>query len=300
MSKCILIGATGFLGRDLLSELIKQEEEIHVVEHKEKINTSDHYKIIKGGISALSTELINKLKPDLVFHCARPVMPGLRWAGRKIAAQWAARLNRSLIRSMQRCDLYPKLIFASGSLMYGNNPYPRDEESVLDPISFARQYAKGEKPLLETCNDKKFPVQILRFPWLLGKGSWFGWFYLDSIRKHQAIPLFGDGQNKMHFLDVKDAAALMYRYAKQAKTPGLYNVYSDQLLTQAAFVEKVSKVFGVESKDHKQIFSHGIEKEALEAFHSNIELSSVYTEILESFKYRSVEENLKRIRDDSK
>ncbi len=292
MSRYILIGGSGFLGAHVLEELIRQGEEIHVVEHRNKIPESTQYKIIPGGISSLHTAFLDKLKPDVIFHCARPRIPSLRWAGRKFAAGIAARLNKKLLKSLQRCTLHPRLVFASGSLMYGNHEYPREESDELNPISFARQYYKGEIPLLSACKKKEYPVQVLRFPWLLGNASWFKWFYQDNIEKKQAIPAFGDRQNMMHFLDVRDAAALMVRYARKAPCPNIYNIYSEHLVKQEEFLKILSGKFHAEIKDYQEVFDGSIENEALEAFTSNIILKTDYREILDQFKFRTLDESL--------
>ncbi|MDZ7742142.1 MAG: NAD(P)-dependent oxidoreductase [Bacteroidota bacterium] len=295
MSRCILIGGSGFLGRHVLEELIREQAEVHVVEHREKIPESSDYKIIPGGISSLHTGFLDKLKPDVIFHCARPTNPSLRWAGRKMAAGIAAGLNKRLLKSLQRCKLHPKLVFASGSLMYGNHEYPREESDELNPISFARQYYKGELPLVNACRRKEYPIQVLRFPWLLGDGSWFKWFYLENIDKKQAIPAFGEGQNMMHFLDVKDAATLMVGYARKAPFPRIHNIFSEQLMKQEEFLDILAGKFHADIRDYREVFDGGIEKEALEAFTSNIILRTEYPDILDQFKFRSLDESLENI-----
>jgi nucleoside-diphosphate-sugar epimerase len=292
MNTAILIGGTGFLGSHLLNVLLRRHEEVYVVEHKKKIENVQELRVISGGIKALNSGIINNIRPDVIFHCARPTVPRLQRAGRKIAAYKAKMLNKRLLNELKKSDVQPNLVFASGSLMYGNSKEAHNEHSELNPISFARQYFKGEKPFMSACLGNDYPVQILRFPWILGDGSWFKWFYMDVMKKYRAIPSFGDMKNTMQFIDVYDAAELMHLYAIKAPAPGFYNVFSDQILQQEDFVNMLSQIFRLPVQSHEEIFTEQLEKEALEAFTSNIILNTNYPNILNKYAFKSLNESL--------
>jgi len=294
MRKVVIIGATGFIGSHLLQDLLQHEIQIFAVEHKQKLLNTPELKIIKGGIQAVTSSLINNIKPDVVFHCARPTMPKIRRFGRAFSARVAAYYNRKLIKSLKNSEHKPLLVFASGSLMYGTGEEPFDENSPLHPISFARQYQKGEKPLLDVVTKTSYPLMLLRFPWLLGNGSWFKWFYLEQIRKYNSIPVFDEGLNKMHILDIYDAVKLMQKYAFELSESGVYNLFGREPILQKYFAEKVADVFKAEKKPYPELFQN-IENEGLEAFTSNIELVTIYPKILQSFKFIPLAQSLKRI-----
>jgi len=292
MNTILLIGGTGFLGSHLLNVLLKNHEDIYVVEHKKKIKDVKELRVIRGGIKALNSGMINKIRPDVIYHCARPTVPKLRKAGRKIAAYKAEKLNSRLLNELKKSKVQPSLVFASGSLMYGNSKEAHNEHSGLNPISFARQYFKGERPLVSACFRNDYPVQILRFPWILGDGSWFKWFYMEAMKKYRAIPSFGDMKNTMQFIDVHDAAELMRLYATKAPAPGIYNVFSDQSLRQEDFVKMLSKIFRLPVKNYEEIFTKQLEKEVQEAFASNIVLNTSYPDILDKYTFKSLHESL--------
>ena len=292
MNTAILIGGTGFLGSHLLNVLLRNNEDVYVVEYRKKVENVKESRIISGGIKALNSGMINNIRPDVIFHCARPTVTKLQRAGRKIAAYKAEMLNKRLLNELKKSNVQPNLVFASGSLMYGNSKEAHNEHSELNPISFARQYFKGEKPLMSACLRNDYPVQILRFPWILGDGSWFKWFYMHVMKKYRAIPSFGDMKNTMQFIDVHDAAELMRLYAIEAKAPGFYNVFSDQILRQEDFVNLLSKIFRLPVKNHEEIFTKPLEKEALEAFASNIILDTNHPDILKKYTFKPLHESL--------
>jgi len=295
MEKVLVIGGSGFAGRHLVAELKFKGIEIYAIEHHHALAETEKIRIVRGGIKAVDRKLIDAIRPDVVFHLARPTFPRLRKAGRILAARYAARLNRRLIKELEHAINPPTLVFASGSLMYGPSPEPATEDQPLRPFSFARQYIPGEMPVLEALRKSRISVKIIRFPWLLGQGSWFEWFYLKTMREKHAIPLFGKGDNQMEIIDVQDAVKLMLRYADDQVGKGVYNILSSGAITQLDFVSKLNLLTGYPVKDHRELFSGKIEKEAVEAFTSTIVLATKYPEIPAGFHYTPLHESLKRI-----
>ncbi len=299
MKRVILTGSNGFLGNRVLHALLEDNIETLAVENRHPILLEGNYQKIKGGTAAITTKLIDDFKPDAIIHCARPTISRFKRTGRKIAARKAASINRKLLRHIQNSNQKPKLVFASGSLMYGNHAQPHDENSPLRPISYARQYYRGEIPINRAATNDEPCVIILRFPWLLGNGSWFKWFFIETIKKHRAIAGIGSMDNQMEIIDVDDAGKLMMEYARSVESSGIYNIYSKKPVSQAAFVKATSIEFNVPVKAYSDIFKQKMEKEAIEAFSSNILLKSGYNDILAGFKFTSLEDTLKKIRNET-
>jgi nucleoside-diphosphate-sugar epimerase len=295
MRNIILIGASGFVGSRVLKELLKEEVVIYALKNKSKIPSNEKIKVIDGGIKALDAQKLREIKPEYIFHCARPTFSRLRKLGRKIAAQKAYSLNKNLIRQIKKSGIQSKLIFASGSLAYGNNTGIIDEKTPLNPISYSKDYIKGEFPITKDKGNENLTILTIRLPWMIGIGSWFQWFYLNNIKSSEQIPLFGSGKNIMSLMDVEDAARLMISYAKKMNDTRAYNVFSPFQLTQEDFANRVQQVLGGAIVDHKKIYPK-LEKAALEAFQSNIQLATNYPKILNNYNFTSIEETLKRLK----
>jgi nucleoside-diphosphate-sugar epimerase len=295
MRTVIIIGSTGFLGSAVLKNLLDRPYHVFVVEHKQPIKPIENITVIKGGISGLTSSKLKEINPEFIFHCARPTLPFFKKWGRILAAEKARFLNNQLLKNLDKSGLNTHLIFAAGSLSYGNSSLPHSEKSLLNPLSFAKQYIRGETPFLKDFSETKFSVLVLRFPWLLGTGSWFSWFYLKNINEKNKIPLFGKGENKMSIIDSMDAANLMVRYAEKKLASGVYNIYSPHLPYQLEFAQMVAQQFNCEITDFKHLYPNGLEQSALEAFHSNIILTSDYIEILQAYPFKSITETLKKL-----
>jgi len=296
MHTVIVIGGSGFLGSRVLQELIRKGYRIFATQNKSQLPKHPQVIPVEGGISALNATIIQQIKPSAIFHCARPTFPRLRKWGRLLAAEKAGRLNNRLLHEIRKSGLKPRLLFAAGSLSYGNSNTPHDEQSPLNPLSYARQYIRGEKPFLKNPDAYPHPVLVLRFPWLLGNGSWFSWFYLKNIRQLKPIPLFGKGENHMSIIDANDAAQLMVLYAEQGIGGGVYNIFSPYTYKQKEFLVLVRQQFGCEIADYTHLYGHNIEKTALEAFFSNILLTTGYPDILREFPFKTIPETLKELK----
>lgn len=294
--KVILIGGSGFLGRKICEELVLQGFDLYCVKHESEFQTSSSINIIQGGIKALSSELIDSINPVFIIHSARPTLPKLRKLGRILATKKAKNLNKNLLNQLKNSSSKPKLIFASGTLSYGNNENPAFENSPISPLSYARQYIKGEFPIINNCKSEDYPIIILRLPWLLDKGSWFDWFYLQNIRKFGTIPLFGNGDNKMAIIDIADAVKLILKYASQKDLHGIYNIFSPNILTQLEFANAVKKTFGSRVLSYEKIYTDKLEIEALEAFTSNIIPATNYMDIISKYDFISLQESLEKLK----
>ena len=276
MRSAIIIGSSGFLGSAVTRRLLSDGIDVYATKNKREICLEQGLTVIDGGIQALTTAVLDRTSPDVIFHCARPVMPRFRQWGRVMAAFRAKQYNRALLSQIAASSAKPALVFASGSLVYGNSVLPHDETAALNPVSYARQYHRGEGPVLEATHKENQRVIMLRFPWLLGDGSWFSWFYLKPLREKKLVPLFGDGSNMMSVIGLEDAAKLMVEYSVENMQSGIYNVVAPHVLTQRAFAETVASHYGGVVTEYRNIYPEGVEKAVLEAFTSNILLGTIH------------------------
>jgi nucleoside-diphosphate-sugar epimerase len=293
VKSAILIGASGFLGQHMMGALRAEGYEVHAVVHRSNPAQAGDA-LIHGGIKAVDHKLVDRIKPELIIHCARPSYPRLRRLGRSISAYLASRLNQNLLTQLQKTSCRPLLVFSSGSLVYGNSGSPHEEKLTANPVSYARQYYRGEKPFTRAVRDASYPVLLFRLPWLLGKGSWFKWFYLDPLLKKQSIPVFQSGENIMEIIDVRDAVKLMLQFAGDGKN-GVVNIPGSARISQQSFADKVSEISGASQKQYNEVFDGKMEKEAVDAFTSNILLNSSHQEDLEKIDYIPLGDSLREI-----
>ncbi|MEJ2596393.1 MAG: NAD(P)-dependent oxidoreductase [bacterium] len=295
MKRAIILGGSGFIGKAVLEKLKRENIEILAVTHKRPIAEDEKVRVIGGGINSLTSQSIDHFSPDVIFHCARPTFPYFKRRGRQLAAIQSSFLNKKLIRHISVSGSRPRLLFLSGSLMYGRGEQPHGEDSPLHPVSYARQYARGEKPILKAIGKENMTVQVIRLPWIIGRGSWFQWFYLDAIQKYQAIPFFGDQSNRMEIIDIEDAAKFIVQVARNQTSSAVINLPAKEAITQKEFVSMVSRIMNVPAVDFRQLYGHKLEKETVEAFQSTILLKTRHTELTDDLDYTPIDATLQRI-----
>ncbi len=280
--KAIVTGGAGFIGKAILDELTQ----VQVVEIRAVINKTPladrHQKLEKwsGGISTISAERLKQFQPEFIFHLARPTIPKWRMLGRVIAGFRGAYLNKSLIRRLEKHAPNCKLIYISGSLMYGESKHgePHFENSPVRPISYARQYLESESPILKAIAKKNNKHIMIRVPWVLGDASWFQWIYVNHFRQEGTIPLFGNGQNIMQFITLESLAKTTVQIATDGDTQGIRNLFGEGQYTQLEFAQFMATKLKCELDNNTAYYEQAIQ----EAFKANIVLGSSFEVLSES------------------
>ncbi|MEX2380016.1 MAG: NAD-dependent epimerase/dehydratase family protein [Vicingaceae bacterium] len=289
--KILLLGASGFIGREILSTLSKEKNcLIMALENKRPVDVkgASNVSIIRQSLNTLN---LNKLphQPDIIIHAARYRTGKLGKFGRHWMAAKGKRANRSLMKQLNRMKNKPKLIYISGSLMYGSVPgYLINEKFPLSPTSFAREYVAAEEVFLREIDSSNPNVLMLRVPWVIGAGSWFDWNYMQFIQRENKIQLYGKGKNMMTFIDLRDLAQIVVKILRINQS-GILNLFNPEYMSQFDFATKMSRLFQKEIKAIELEQAH-ISSAIKEAFQSDIQLGSNYHEL-----QLHLQENLKPI-----
>ncbi len=273
----LVLGASGFLGEAVIRQLNGWRLTI-LVHRRVPQGLPKDTRVLRGQLGGVTL----KEKPDVVLHCARLRGPG-KW-GRYLAACRGNVANRRILRRLSGTPL----VYASGSLMYGDcGEQPVLEDSPLRPVSYARQYAIAERPLLRA------DVMMFRPGWILGPGSWLEWFYLQPAERLGVVPVYGAGKNLMSIVHRDDCAAAMIRVASHNQT-GVYHPPSLPVMTQREFVEQLAAELGLPVQEKCLDRS---ETAIQEAFQVSLNLQSRHTELWRNFvpRFRDLRAALKAV-----
>lgn len=273
--KLLILGASGFIGSSILKSFLKEEDyDIAVLQHNKALESDDkRIQIIKSSIGRLD---FNKLpfEPDTIIHAARNNTGRFGSLGRLIQSCKGYIENRRLLSSIRKLKSKPVLIYCSGSLMYGSHPGKIIDESFpLNPSSFARQYYIAELPIINAI--KKQQAVMIRLPWVIGKGSWFQWNFIKPMTSLGTVPLYGEGNNVMTFVDVDiigDAIKIILR----TNFTGLINLFNPELLYQKDWVTLLSEISGKPVKKLSPEELNNLPVTVQEAFSTEIALGSMH------------------------
>jgi nucleoside-diphosphate-sugar epimerase len=178
--------------------------------------------------------------------------------------------------------------------MYGLNPKgPVTEDAPLNPISYAIEYQKAERPFLKKHNHA--PLMICRPGWIFGPDSWYKEFFTDIIQNEGYVPQYGNGENFMSIIHRDDLARLVKEYVLNAPYSNVYNLFSPVGLPHKEFVMKLSQMY---KKDIKVISEDELIQKYGEvvchALTCDIHMATKYPAIMDkfNFEFRSVEDLL--------
>lgn len=287
--RVLITGASGFAGSALIKYLIGYHKaDITAVVHKTPVQVShENIRYVQYSIKDLPAFLKSEPEFDYIFHLAR--IPGKRFGniGRVLAGLQGAGANKKILKAISHNGCKTRLIYLSGSLMYGNNPGKQCVETdKIQPAGFAKYYVFAEQPLLRAIKDGNANIVMLRAPWIAGNGSWYTKLYEEFVLQHKKVPVYGDVNRRMSLISVEDCAGMLWHYATHAKTSGIYNIYTTQSISYQEFVHAIAKAYNTDNyvPYDKQKMLKFTDKTTIDSICCDVVLSTNHKELLTGYK----------------
>jgi nucleoside-diphosphate-sugar epimerase len=245
-----VIGATGFVGKHLVHELLERYQndplvQIVAVGHQRIepiVMEKTHFLMMP--LHKIEKRWFIRFPPTHLYHCAR--MAGSNDFFRSIASARGFRANMRLKKILEDLPSPPIVVYCSGTLMYGNNKIPVDESAPISPISYARKYERAERPW--HIKSQKIDIRMAFPAWIFGGDSWFMSFYIKPSRERKKVPIYGIGDQQMSLIHVQDVAGQLIHIAEQGKKSSHYNIYGSELIKQEDFAKTVAKEIDIETE----------------------------------------------------
>ena len=226
--KYVITGGAGFIGSNLVDELVSQSHEVHVIDNfisgkKENCNKDAKYHEIDIADEANLSIIENVLdKCDTVFHCA-----ALARVQPSILNPIKYELNNTIgIMNMLKCSVdidVRRFVYSASSSAYGSTKkLPSKESDKLNPISpYANQKYYGELCCkmfskvysIETVSLRYFNVYGERQNLGGAYATVVGIFLNQSINK-KPLTINGDGNQRRDFTYVGDVVSANILAAK--------------------------------------------------------------------------------------
>lgn len=282
--RILIIGGSGFVGSAILKAFAGDsgDLEIFAVQNQTALTNYPNVKKVDGSLIDVPA-IIDDIKPGIIIHAARISGKSYRFLGRKKAAFLGKRANTKIFNKIKQRHV--KLLYISGSLIYGSNPGKKvTEDFPVKPISYAIDYQHAERPFLK--GHKDTPVMICRPGWIFGADSWFTGFFEDIIKQQGYVPQYGDGKNFMSIIHLDDLAGLVKTYALEAPFSAIYNLISPIGLTHGQFVNKLSEIYKKDIKIFsKEDLIRDYGRVTCDALTCDIPMATNYTTVMEKFTY---------------
>ncbi|MEO7143223.1 MAG: SDR family oxidoreductase [Bryobacteraceae bacterium] len=237
--KVLVIGGTLFIGRTLVSELLKAGHDVVVLHRKKKHDLGKRVGNLvadRNDAAAMKAALAGQ-QFDVVFDNVY---------------DWERGTTASQVEAAAKTmgDHIERYVFVSSVAAYGDglNHHEGDALAPDDhPDTYVRNKAMTERMLFRMHQRSGFPVVTMRPPFVYGPGNPFyrEAFFWDRLRDNRSIILPGDGRRLMQFVYVKDFVTACLRVLEEPAAVGhAFNIANPRPVTQSEAVEAFAATAG--------------------------------------------------------
>jgi len=239
--KTIITGGAGFIGSNLVDQLVKLGHQVVVLDNLSTGHLSNLYQV-KNEIEFVNIDVssgedsIYKYfdNVDWVFHIAglADMLPSIINPNKYFQSNVIGTLN---VLGASKKAKVKKFIYTASASCYGiPDKYPTDEKSKINPqYPYALTKFLGELLVIHWAKVYNMPNVSLRFfnaygPRLSTKnsyGSVFAVFLAQKIAK-KSLTIVGDGKQTRDFVHVYDLVDALIKAAQKGKNGEVYNVGS--------------------------------------------------------------------------
>jgi nucleoside-diphosphate-sugar epimerase len=281
-----ILGASGFIGSALVDQFKPGDEtRLNILlHHKPAPSRWEWVNSIPGNLKNIELSWLDRFPPNKIFHLARLAgrNPFLRQSAARQGLRANLRLRDFLKSSYPECSL----TYVSGSLMYGHiKDGIATEDSIINPVAFAREYIRAEQPWMQSVISKDLDVRIARPGWIIGPSSWFRAFFWKPFLNSGHIPLYGDGRQLMSLIHIDDCAKMIKALGENGAKHQIQNVIAGSAISHAEFVEIIAGHLNapIQNISLAKVAAHYGKAEA-EAIGASIPLSTLNPDFLSGIR----------------
>ncbi len=247
-SRVLVTGATGFLGRYVVDELVARGHEVVALAHPAHGEPPAAARAVEGDVLDAASVERAAANCEALFHCAGKVSRDARDA--EIMHKVHVDGTRITLDAARRAGVRRAVVAStSGTVAISDDPKEVRSEKAKTPLDligrwpYYRSKLFAEKVALEKNDPPAFEVVVVCPSLLLGPGDTRGSSTGDVVDfidgRLLAIPPGG-----ISFVDARDAALAMVLAYSNGR-PGERYLVAAQNLTMAAFCSKLERITGV-------------------------------------------------------
>lgn len=244
--KILVTGGNGFIGHTLVRHLLKEGNEVKVIDIKPIKFTHPGLEFVKKSV--LEDIRWEMRDCDMVYHLAAEL--GVINSDKKPLNTLAVNIDGTV--NVFRCALgtnVKKIVYTSSSEVYGEaREIPLKEDSPKSPVSIygvskltAEMYAKG---YVQEYGMDINPVRLFN---VYGPGQGFEWVVPIFIKKalnNETLQVFGDGSQVRCFTYIADIVSGMETVRKKGSKGEAYNIANTDQITMKELAEMIIKISG--------------------------------------------------------
>lgn len=257
--KYLVTGGAGFIGSNIVKELVKQGEEVVVIDNLstgKKENLTD----VLGKIKFIEGDLLNKQdvaeavkNVDYVIHQA--ALPSVKRSVENPEATVENIINATLnlfIACLNEKSI-KRIVQAASSSAYGNTKVLPKEETMYPSPRSVYATSKLTQELLASAFYYSYGLEILSLRYFNVFGPNQDWNspysavipkFMDSFMNDKEIVIYGDGETTRDFTYVDNIinANLLACKCKWTGSPEVINVGAGEMISLNELVDEISRI----------------------------------------------------------
>ena len=243
-----MIGGTLFIGRNLVSRLVKEGHDVTILHRKPGHDLGPKVRelVADRNDPAALTKAIAGREFDVVFDNVYDFERGTSSAQVEATARAFG-------------DKLHRYVFISSVAAYGGGLNHYEGDGLVNddnPDLYARNKAMSERVLFRLHQRYGFPAVTLRPPFVYGPGNPYyrEQFFWDRLRDKKPWILPGDGRRLMQFAYVHDVVAACLAAMEEPGAVGhAFNIANARSTTQADLLAALAAAAGPAAAKHAQI-----------------------------------------------
>lgn len=226
--KVLVTGGSGFIGSNLVDELIEQGFEVCVVDMCKPNYKNDKAKYYILEITSDDVEKIFlQEKPDYVVHLAAQASVSVSVKDPKLDCISNIYGTLNIIENCKKYNV-KKIIVASTAAVYGSPKYlPVDEGHELNPMS---PYGLSKKVMEEYIQMSGLDYVIFRFSNVYGPRQAYEGeagvisIFINNLIQNKEIIIYGDGEQYRDFIYVRDLVKCITQSLEEKYKKEIFNL----------------------------------------------------------------------------
>lgn len=239
--KIFVTGASGTIGSYAIQALYREGYEIAAI-HKKAPTPQNVYpwKIIEADLlSDRGITELEKIHPDVIVHCAAVLPEKFEGEQANKIAEINRKIDNGVLKYCQDHDC--RLIYTSGTSVYGSTGFPWNEESPVSPWG---PYVKAKFETEQQINRMKNRHVILRIsaPYAPEqRNRTVLKVFIERALNNLDLLYYGNGERQQDFTASKDVAQAIVRSVANSKACGVFNIASGQPVSMIQLAKLVIK-----------------------------------------------------------